>query len=75
MGRRRYNPDDKNYGQAKGHEMPVPSDDADAVLRRLGLIGQVCTDCNARAPENAEKCRRCGCTNLRRRNKEFADDK
>lgn len=45
----------------------------DVVDERLGLNGQVCGDCNARADEDADQCRKCGSTNLRDKAGRFRD--
>jgi len=75
MGRhRRYA--DSNNGVSK--ESTINNDHnsvrkAGAVQKRLGLTKQVCMDCNSRAPERADSCRKCGSTNLRQKKSEFTD--
>ena len=41
------------------------------IEKRIGLRKQVCQDCNARLPQSAEKCRKCGSKQLRRKNTDF----
>lgn len=43
------------------------------VMKRIGLTKQVCMSCNASAPENANKCRKCGKKNLRQKKSEFSN--
>lgn len=41
---------------------------------RLGLNNRICTSCNANNSKDADKCRKCGCTQLRRKKKDFSDE-
>jgi len=43
------------------------------VLDRLGLNSSICMSCNARNPSNADKCRKCGTSNLRPKRRQFSD--
>lgn len=65
MGRHRNLPD--KDGNIRREKYVKEADRNGAVLDRLGCFDQVCTDCNATNPEDADKCRKCGCTNLRRK--------
>lgn len=47
---------------------------SETVLKRLGFGKQVCMDCNARAPEKADACRKCGSTQLREKKHAFRDE-
>lgn len=38
---------------------------------RLGNTAMICQSCNARNPTDADKCRKCGHTNLRRKASDF----
>lgn len=46
----------------------------EAVEDRLGLNDLVCTDCDVKNPKGSDKCRKCGCTQLRSRSKQFSDE-
>jgi ribosomal protein L40E len=46
----------------------------DEVLDRLGFGGQICMSCNARAPAEADACRKCGSSDLRPKKHDFRDD-
>lgn len=48
--------------------------ETDVVDDRLGLNGQVCGDCNARADTEADQCRKCGSANLRDKASEYRDE-
>lgn len=43
------------------------------VLERLGFGGMICMECNARAPANADSCRKCGNSQLREKKLAFQD--
>lgn len=45
----------------------------EAVVERMGLNDQVCMRCNCRTPPNADKCRKCGHTQLRPRKSDYSD--
>lgn len=44
------------------------------VLKRLGFGKTVCMDCNARNPEDADACRKCGSSDLREKKHDYADE-
>lgn len=45
----------------------------EAVLKRLGFGKTVCMDCNARNPERADACRKCGSSQLREKKHDYRD--
>lgn len=63
MGRRRRRP---HWDKADGG-LGVDGETSEIIEERLGHRGQVCTSCQARNPKEAEKCRKCGHTDLRRK--------
>lgn len=56
------------------NEENTSKDPVEAVEDRLGLNGQICISCNARAPADAQKCRKCGSTQLRSKNTHFQNE-
>lgn len=44
-----------------------------AAARRIGLYKYICQKCNARNPEGANKCRKCGNTDLRPKKRDYTD--
>lgn len=46
---------------------------SEAALKRLGFGKMICQDCNALNPADADKCRKCGNTQLREKTHEYED--
>lgn len=43
------------------------------IEERLGIKSYICQNCNARNSKRADKCRKCGYTELRRKAREYRD--
>lgn len=71
MGRHRKHP------LSNGKVAKKPSTGAvqvrDDVEKRIGLTRQICMKCNARNSERAERCRKCGHNQLRKKSAEYRD--
>lgn len=72
MGRHRKHP------LSNGNVASEPSGQSSISIRkdvesRLGLNKQICMSCNARNPEDADSCRKCGHNQLRGKKSEYAD--
>lgn len=61
----------KKPSEFTDHERPRQDE---KVEERLGLNDLVCTACEVKNPSDADKCRKCGCTQLRERSKQFRDE-
>lgn len=45
----------------------------DAVMDRMGLLDLICMKCNAHNDKRANKCRKCGYTQLRKKALDYRD--
>lgn len=71
MGKRRKHPLSNNkIAKSPSSATVTIREDVEA---RIGLNKQICTDCNARNSENADDCRKCGCSQLRDKKTNFRD--
>lgn len=73
MGRHRKRPTRDGVDKVENDEVVAEDEIVHQVERRLGLTKQVCVGCDARNAERADRCRKCGSTDLRRKAREFAD--
>lgn len=63
-----------NRGNVKRESSFTGSEKPDENIRdRIGLTNQVCMDCNANNPQDADKCRKCS-GDLRPKHRDFADE-
>lgn len=74
MGRHRRHPTDSN-----NVKKPTSFTDTEKIHeqaeKRLGLDKQVCARCDANNSETADKCRKCGGTNLRPKARDYRDSR
>lgn len=72
MGRHRRFPTNENDVKRRTSFKDTEEVD-ERVVKRLGLDNQICSNCNANNPPDAETCRRCGSADLRPKSSDFSD--